>query len=89
MEPKIYLPSLSHWEHGNKWSGERSRVRFLIVPAEGELTAEMWRGPMCRDFTEPEITAVFPISEKGLAELEQWLRTTAAEMNAAAEKSAV
>ena len=87
MEPKIYLPSLSHWEYGNKWSGDRGRARFLVTPVDTGMTAEMWLGPMSRDFVEPEITAVFPISEKGLDELEQWLRTTAAELNAAAEKS--
>lgn len=89
MEPKIYLPTLSHWEYGNKWSGERGRVRFLITPADGEMTAEMWMGPMARDFMEPECAKVFPVSEKGLEELEQWLRTTAAGMNAAAEKACV
>ena len=84
MEKKIYLPSLSHWEHGNKWSGERGRVRFLVVPAEGEMTAEMWYGPLSREFTEIEKTAVFPVSESGLVLLEEWLRTTAESMNTAA-----
>ena len=81
MEQNIYLPSLSHWEYGNPWSGDRGRARFLVTPAEGEMTAEMWLGPMSRDFVEPERTAVFPISEEGLKALEEWLRATAEQMN--------
>ena len=87
MEAKIYLPTLSHWEYGNKWSGELGRVRFLIVPAEGEMTAEVWYGPLAREFTEPEETAVFSVSEKGLADLEMWLDTTAQKMNTASESN--
>ena len=86
MEKKVYLPSLSHWEYGNKWSGDLGPVRYLVTPAEGEMTAELWMGPMARDFVEPEQTAVFPVSEEGLNSLEEWLRTTSAEMEKVAVK---
>ncbi len=87
MEKKIYLPSLSHWEYGNKWSGDMGRIRYLVTPAEGEMTAELWMGPMARDFVEPEQTAVFPVSEEGLTALEEWLRATAAAMKEGATES--
>ena len=73
MEQKIFLPTLSHWEYGNEWSGERGRARFLILPADGQMNVEMWLGPMCRDFAQVEYTAQFPISEEGIAEMGRWL----------------
>lgn len=87
MEPSIFLPTLSHWEYGNEWSGERGAARFLIVPAEGRLTAELWRGPLCRELAQVERTARFPISQEGLSALEQWLLEGAEALNAAGAES--
>ena len=87
MERPIFLPTLSHWEYGNEWSGERGRARFLIVPAEGQLTAELWRGPLCRDLAQVERTARFPISLEGLDALERWLLEEAEALNREAEEN--
>ncbi|MCI8871039.1 MAG: hypothetical protein HFF39_10990 [Lawsonibacter sp.] len=73
MEHSIFLPTLSHWEYGNEWSGERGLARFLIVPEEGQLNAELWRGPLCRALSQAERSARFPISQEGLEALERWL----------------
>ena len=85
MSDQIFIPTLSHWEYGNEWSGDRGRARFLITPAEGQMNAEMWLGPMSREFVEPELTASFPISEEGTAEMTRWLLDSAAQLNAKAD----
>lgn len=41
MEHDLYLPTLSHWEYGNPWSGERGRTRFQITVAEDQMVAEV------------------------------------------------
>ena len=81
MERQLYLPTLSHWEYGNPWSGERGQARFHIASGEGQMTAEVWRGPMARDFVEPELTASFPISNEGIEEMRVWLLESAAQLN--------
>lgn len=80
METNIYLPTLSHWQYENKWSGEIGQLRFLVTPIKSEMTAELWHGPLSREFSEPEATAVFPVTEEGLADMKCWLRATAREL---------
>ena len=82
MNDQIFIPTLSHWEYGNEWSGERGRARFLIVPADGQMNVEMWLGPMAREFSQPELTASFPISEEGIRDMTAWLLDSAARLNA-------
>lgn len=84
MENQIFIPTLSHWEYGNEWSGERGRARYLITPADGQMNVEMWLGPMARAFVEPEITASFPICQEGIDEMKRWLLDSAARLNAKA-----
>lgn len=84
MDDDIFIPTLSHWEYGNEWSGERGRARFLITPADGQMTAEMWLGPLCRDFAQVELTEQFPISEEGIQQMKRWLLDSAAKLNAKA-----
>ena len=81
MNENLFLPTLSHWEYGNEWSGERGNARFFIQPAEGQMTVEMWPGPMSREFVEPQLTASFPISEEGIQAMKQWLLASAAQIN--------
>ena len=81
MEHDLYLPTLSHWEYGNPWSGERGRARFQITVAEGQMVAEVWPGPMARVFVEPEMTQAFPVSEEGIASMRGWLLESAARLN--------
>ena len=82
MEDLIFIPTLSHWEYGNEWSGERGRVRFLITPADGQMKAEVWMGPMARAFVEPEVVESFPVSQEGIDEMTRWLTDCAAQLNA-------
>lgn len=81
MKDDIFIPTLSHWEYGNEWSGERGNARFLILPADGQMNVEMWPGPMSREFVEPQMTASFPVSEEGIQEMKQWLLDNAATIN--------
>jgi hypothetical protein len=81
MEDPIFIPTLSHWEYGNVWSGEHGKARFLIVPKDGQLTAELWLGPMSREFAQVEQTQVFPISEEGLQALSAWLLEGSRQLN--------
>ena len=85
MEEQIFIPTLSHWEYGNEWSGERGRARFLIVPEDGQMNVEMWLGPMCRDYAQVERSGSFPISEEGIQAMTDWLLENARQINAQAE----
>ena len=67
MEHELFLPTLSHWEHGNPWTGSFGpRARFYIVPQEGQISIQMWEGPLCRTLAQLEEPVQFPISEEGL-----------------------
>lgn len=81
MDHNLHLPTLSHWEYGNPWSGERGQARFQITPSEGQMTAEVWRGPMARAFVEPELMQTFPVSEEGIESMRAWLLECAAQLN--------
>jgi len=83
MADQMYLPTLSHWEYGNEWSGERGQARFLILPAEGQMNVEMWRGPMSREFAQVQFTAQFPISDAGIEDMRSWLVEQAEQINRA------
>lgn len=89
----LFLPTLSHWQLGNRWSGSMGRASYYVTPRAKngekgapmeELFAEAWTGPACYELSTPERTAVFPISEEGLAELRGWLEETLAELDRAA-----
>jgi len=83
MADQMYLPTLSHWEYGNEWSGERGQARFLILPAEGQMNVEMWRGPMSHDFAQVQATAQFPISDAGIEDMRSWIVEQAEQINRA------
>ena len=78
MDHPIYLPTPSHWEFGNGWTGSKGRASFSIRPEDGVLFAEVWTGPLCRDLCEAEQTAQFPLSTEGLAQLAAWLEEQSA-----------
>lgn len=80
MKKELYLPTLSHWEHGNTWSGEWGNTRFCIVPADGQMTAEVWPGPMARDFSEVTAAETFSIGTDGIEALRGWLLDQAAKI---------
>lgn len=88
----IFLPSLSHWELGNYWSGSLGRASYHVAPRRREdgeekrpeLFAEVWTGPLCYELSTPERTEVFPVTEEGLAALRAWLEENLAETDRAA-----
>ena len=83
MNEELFLPTMSHWQFGNNWSGTLGRACFWVTPEEGELKAEVWTGPRCREEGEAEHTAQFPLDEAGLADLRAWLEARAGEIGRA------
>ena len=80
----IEIPTLLFWENGNSWYGSLGDARFFIkpeVPDDGEepqLTVQFWRGPLSMEMSEILSTAVFPVTEEGLAQTAAWLEEQAA-----------
>ena len=80
----LFIPTLSHWLLGNRWSGSLGRASYYVTPRqrqEGEQTvdevyAEAWTGPICYEQCTPERTAAFPVTEEGLAQLRTLPRST-------------
>lgn len=78
MEEHIFLPTLSHWEFGNGWSGSWGNACFQVRPEEGALCAELWTGPLCRAMSTVEEAARFPVNEDGIEQLRRWLEEQSA-----------
>lgn len=89
----IFIPTLSHWQLGNSWSGSLGRASYYITPRsreEGEekvpeLFAEVWTGPTCYELSTAERTETFPVTEEGLEEMRAWLEGQLAELDRAAK----
>lgn len=73
MAQEIFLPTFSHWEHGNKWFGSLGTHRFLVTPTQESLEVQLWQGPMALEFSLVELTASFPLTQEGLDALKTWL----------------
>jgi hypothetical protein len=93
MDP-LFIPSLSHWQLGNYWSGSLGRASYHVTPREredgdekiAELYAEIWTGPTCYELSTAEITQTFPITQEGLGQLHDWLLQTLAQVDEAARQ---
>ena len=91
---RIYIPTLSHWVLGNRWSGSLGRASYYVTPRqrqEGEQTvpelyAEAWTGPVCYEQCAPERTASFPVTEEGLEQMRAWLEQALAQIDQAARQ---
>ena len=81
MEKPVYLPTLSHWEYGNPWSGDRGEARYLIKSDGSVMSAELWRGPSSREFAQPLYTREFPVSQEGIEDLRAWILQCAQELS--------
>lgn len=81
---EIFLPTLSHWQHGNCWSGSLGRASYYAAPRgeDGpvEIFVEAWTGPLCYELSQAERSAAFPVSDEGLADLRVWLETVLPEL---------
>ena len=72
---QMFLPVLSHFQNKNPWSASAGRMRYRILPdvEQETLTVEVWEGPWSREFSTPELTETFPLSQEGLNALLPWL----------------
>ena len=91
---RIFIPTLSHWQLGNRWSGSLGRASYYVTPRqrqEGEQTVdelyvEAWTGPICYEQAQAERTASFPVTEEGLEQLRAWLEDNLAQIDQAARQ---
>ena len=83
MSDRIYMPTLSHWEYRNPWTGSVGNARFHALARKDEdiIDVTLWVGPMSREFSTPVSTNELPLSEEGLSKLEQWLVTQSTAIN--------
>ena len=88
------IPTLLFWENGNTWYGSKGNTRFFIqpiTPAQSDeeptpppspvLQAELWEGPMAKQYSQITATASFPLSQEGLEQLTAWLEKQASQRN--------
>lgn len=73
----VYLPSLSHWEFGNFWSGSKGKLRYYITVSDGEqgkeMLVELWDQDVCRELAEITETKTFPVTQEGLDAMRAFL----------------
>jgi hypothetical protein len=94
MDP-LFIPSLSHWQLGNCWSGSIGRASYYVTPRtreEGEeklpeLFVEVWTGPTCYELSTAEITSTFPVTQEGLGQLHDWLLATLTQVDEKARET--
>ncbi len=90
----LFIPTLSHWQLGNCWSGSLGRASYYVTPRtreEGdesipELFAEVWTGPLCYELSQAEDSRTFPVTQEGLEEMTAWLEERLSQLDRAAEK---
>lgn len=69
----IFLPTRHSFENGNTFSGSCGLLRFFLKPTEEEITAEIWHGLFCREKSDIEMTATFPLTDDGIEALRAFL----------------
>lgn len=71
----LYLPTLSHWQNKNIWSGSLGRGNYYITPHDQppRLLVQVWSGPLCYELATVEGEREFPLSDEGLEQLSHWL----------------
>ena len=79
----LFIPTLSFWENGNSWYGSLGQARFFIQPQEGQLTIQLWRGPLTKELSEILAETAVPLSQEGLDQLTAWLNQQAVKLNQA------
>ena len=77
---ELYLPTLSHFEHRNLWTGSLGALRFQVL-TEDEMKVETWRGPNCYKLSQVEESAAFPVSQKGSEAMRAWILARSAAVN--------
>ena len=88
MEKELWLPTLSHFQNDNGWSGSSGVLCYEIEkPKEETMTVVLWYGPFCRQYAEEMERRQFPVTEDGIEAMRAWLMERAAVMNAAPERT--
>jgi len=83
LEQELFMPTLSHFENGNGWSGSLGEMCYQIeAPAEGTVKVVLWYGPFCRAYAQEVAETAFPVSKEGREEMIAWLKAQAEEMTA-------
>lgn len=77
----LFIPTLSFWENGNSWYGSLGQARFFIQPQAGQLTVQLWRGPLTKELSEILAETASPLSPEGLDQLTAWLDQQAEVLN--------
>lgn len=91
---EFFLPVLSHYQNGNPWVASLGRFRYRVVPeltdaeaGTGTLQVEGWEGPWEYELSTVEVTTSFPLEEKGLEDLREWIVTQGEVFNARPARS--
>ena len=88
MSEELFMPTLSHFENDNGWSGSRGRLSYEIEkPKEGKVRVVVWYGPFCRAYAQEEAEAFFDVTEEGRQAMIDYLMDQAREMNEHPRKS--
>lgn len=88
MEKELWLPTLSHFQNDNGWSGSSGVLCYEIEkPKEETMTVVLWYGPFCRQYAEEMERRQYPVTEDGIEAMRAWLMERAAAMNAAPERT--
>ena len=82
---RLFIPTLHTFAMNNIFTGSMEQLRFRIVPKiimktpkevdfdQSVLAVEFWHGPFCYEKSEMEGSCVFPLTEQGRVEMQQWL----------------
>ena len=74
---ELFVPNIMSFQNDNTFLGSYQGLRFRLVPdikADPQtIHAECWNGPLCYELSTMDESAVFSLSEDGIAELTKWL----------------
>ncbi len=82
---KLFIPTLHTFAMDNIFTGSCGAFRFRAKPeivkagpkevdfAQSSIVAEFWHGPFCYEKSRIEGKMIFPLSEEGRAQMQQWL----------------
>lgn len=73
------IPKLFYFVSGNIHTGSRGKLRYIIVPEDGQMNVSVWRQDLCYEIVCEqggiEGEAQFPVSEEGFSQMLAYLQT--------------
>lgn len=77
--PDLYIPNYMSFNNDNIFLGSFQGLRFKLSPnvAEQTILAEYWYGPLCYEKSTMDGEKTFPMSDEGIAEMTDWVRSLA------------